>query len=284
VWTNQAYYKIDDVVGTSERSYAHKEVNSAGSLRKLHSDCTIRDFTRSSGCLTLALMEPFSPIVFSWEQPCTQAFVTGDFNDFALAELTGADKSAIIWLQPGIYYYKFVVDEVSLTSQALPTRTMYGMLFHRLEVKCPPQPIKYQSYMSAVELERIDEEVFQLETESNLYEADEETVSDLQSTPIREVSSKFFKHQLKAYIPVKSAAVKIQALARMFLCRKRYLKYKEQVLGHSPVKPAKKVELSRNSVFARLIAANVLLTQSVRRSLTHKNTLPKRAPLPTRLP
>jgi hypothetical protein len=205
-------------------------------------------------------MESFTPIVFNWNEACDEAFVTGDFNEFALTELEGDSvKTVVSWLKPGVYYYRFMVDGTYQPSQLKPTVLMYGRLYHQLTVESLPSEIRDLQHMTAEQLEKMDEELFSIATDSSdsLLSDDEGVSAVLQTTPVREVSCKL---KARPYAPVKAAAVKIQAKVRMFLCRVKYLKYRETSLRSTMVhQVVRKVKLSEDSVLARVISTNLSL-------------------------
>lgn len=215
-------------------------------------------------------MESLSPVVFTWDKPCTEAFVSGDFNQFALTELEGFSiKSKVIWIPPGTYYFRYMIDGSYITSEHFPSVPMYGRKYHQLVVELMPPEMKSLMSMTAEELEKFDGEMFCIETDSETSDIsdDEEKSAQLQATPIRRVSAKFDELQLRTFFPVKAAITKIQAAVRMFLAKKQYLKDKNtQFFSRSStmsVWKGNRVRLHPESLFARVISANILITRGL---------------------
>mmetsp|Transcript_7183 Transcript_7183/g.13177 ORF Transcript_7183/g.13177 Transcript_7183/m.13177 type:complete len:226 (-) Transcript_7183:2074-2751(-) len=216
-------------------------------------------------------MESLTPVVFSWSEPCSEAFVTGDFNQFALTEMEGeALKTAVVWVAPGTYFYRFMIEGSYRTHGERPTVLKYGRAYHPLTVEKLPPEISNLMYMSAEELEKIDFELFATETDSetSMILDDEERTNPAHNLPVRKVGCKYFHQDLKSFKPVKAAVTKIQALVRRFLCRKRYLKYKEAKTFSrrstmQSLSDRKRVRLSADCVYARVITANISINRSL---------------------
>lgn len=222
-------------------------------------------------------MEAYSPVVFSWDEPCSKAFVTGDFNQFALKELIGVtSKAAVVWVAPGTYYYRYMIDGCYTTAASTPTESKYGRLYHKLSVGALPFAIRDFMQMTPEEMEKIDHELFRRNSEcdSSYISEDEAESSPFQISPIREVSCKYSVHQVKEFFPLKAAVTKIQATIRMFICRTRYLNHKaaQSLSRRSTAAPAgnlavpntSKTKLDEDSVLAHIITANFSLNRSLR--------------------
>ena len=64
-------------------------------------------------------------------------YITGTFQDYRLIKLSDisysrsgvAQKSVILWLKPGIYYYKFIVDGKELLDQTKKIEFYNGKIY-----------------------------------------------------------------------------------------------------------------------------------------------------------
>jgi hypothetical protein len=66
-------------------------------------------------------------VPITWNRGGTNVMISGTFEEYDLTLLTenqmneSKEKSALLWLRPGIYYYKFIVDGREELDEMKPT-------------------------------------------------------------------------------------------------------------------------------------------------------------------
>lgn len=83
------------------------------------------------------------PTVFRWRLPAREAFVTGSFNGWAgkiqlpLESGGGGERALTVQLPPGVYYYKFIVDDQWRVDEDAPLVTVQGVVTNVAFVRPP---------------------------------------------------------------------------------------------------------------------------------------------------
>jgi hypothetical protein len=108
------------------------------------------------------------PVPIVWSYNCREAYVTGDFNDFGLYELSGnAEKCTVIWVSPGLLFYRFLIDGHYTYDPEKPTENIDGQIYNVHYVESLPSPLGDLYHMSIHDIEEIDKRIsLDMESES----------------------------------------------------------------------------------------------------------------------
>ena len=98
------------------------------------------------------------PVV--WKYPGKEVYVSGEWNDFAQTELLGEqEKIAILWLRPGTYFYRFLVDGSYTFDPLKDCAKEDSVWYNRRAVEELPEALNCLSSLSLEEMEELDREI-----------------------------------------------------------------------------------------------------------------------------
>jgi Glycogen recognition site of AMP-activated protein kinase len=155
------------------------------------------------------------PIPIVWPHEGSEVYVTGDFNSYSLTLLTGEkEKYCVIWSNPGICLYRFMVDGSYMCDSSKPTTVCDDIIYNFIEVTQLPQPISNLHLLSLEDLEKLDSQLFinpQVLIENKIIKIK----SFLLGVFIR-----------KRFLKIRNACIRLQSWYKNVLQLKRYNKAK----------------------------------------------------------
>lgn len=160
------------------------------------------------------------PIPIVWPHGGSEVYVTGDFNSYSLMMLTGdSEKFCVIWCDPGVHLYRFLVDGSYVCDHTKPTTLSEDTLYNTTEVADLPQPISNLHLLSLEELEKLDSQLF-----VNPQDDIDRKVGKVKSFLLRVVAQRKFRNAKKAVNKIK-AWVKGRKVRKHFLEFSRFQKW-----------------------------------------------------------
>lgn len=101
------------------------------------------------------MAEGLTAVLIVWRYPGKEVYVTGEVNEYAMTELNGEqEKAAVLWLSPGKYLYRYVVDG-SYAFDPLKDCVREGKTWYNLITVDPPPPAL--TCLSTFSLEQMEE-------------------------------------------------------------------------------------------------------------------------------
>jgi hypothetical protein len=125
------------------------------------------------------------PVV--WKYPGREVYVSGEWNDFALTELVGEqEKIAILWLRPGGYFYRFLVDGSYTFDPLKDCVKEDSVWYNRLVVEELPEALNRLSTLSLEEMEELDREISTRKSSYSSIDFDIPQITAVPKSPVPE--------------------------------------------------------------------------------------------------
>ena len=116
------------------------------------------------------------PVPIVWSYKCTEAYVTGEFNDYGLYELSGdTEKYTVIWVSPGVLFYRFLIDGVYTYDPNKPVENIDGAVYNVHYVETLPTALGDLYHMSINDIEEMDKRISSESVESESEDSNSDT-------------------------------------------------------------------------------------------------------------